>query len=94
MLSQFPLTFHKYTATQRDAPFHRIAYDYSQVDWDGLRDHLRDVLREDIFKFSACAAASEFCEWVQVGIYPSSQVSGQISLISMVLTCLFCCHNS
>ena len=54
--------------SQRDAPFHRIAYDYSRADWDGLRDHLRDVPWEDIFKLSASAAASEFCEWVQVGI--------------------------
>ena len=29
------------TNSQRDAPFHRIAYDYSGADWDGLRDHLR-----------------------------------------------------
>ena len=29
--------------SQRDAPFHRIAYDYSCGDWDGLSDHLRDV---------------------------------------------------
>ena len=28
------------TNSQRDAPFHRIAYDYSRADWDGLRDHL------------------------------------------------------
>ena len=34
---------------QRDAPFHRITYDYSHTDWDGVRDHLRDVLWEDIF---------------------------------------------
>ena len=40
-----------------------MAYDYSRADWDGLRDHLRDVL-----KLSASAASSEFCEWVQVGI--------------------------
>ena len=26
-----------------DAPFHRIAFDYSCADWDGLCDHLRDV---------------------------------------------------
>ena len=32
----------------------------------GLCDHLRDVPWEDIFKLGA--AASEFCEWVQVGI--------------------------
>ena len=30
--------------SQRDAPFHRIAYDCSRADWDGLRDQLRDVL--------------------------------------------------
>ena len=45
-----------------------MAYDYSRADWDGLCDHLRDVPWEDIFKISASAAASEFCEWVQVGI--------------------------
>ena len=45
-----------------DAFFHCKACDYSCSDWDGLRDHLRDVPWEDIFKFGACAAASEFCE--------------------------------
>ena len=43
---------------QRDTPFHLIAYDYSRADWDGLRDHLRDVPWEDIFKLGASAAAS------------------------------------
>ena len=52
--------------SQRDAPFHRIAYDYSRADWDGLRDHLRDAPWENILKLGAFA--SEFCEWVQVGI--------------------------
>ena len=55
------------TNSKRNASFHRIAYDYSGADWDGLCDHLRDVPWEDIFKFSASAAASEFCKWVQVG---------------------------
>ena len=51
------------TNSQRDAPFHHIAYDYSRADWDGLRDHLRDNPWEDIFKLGAsAAAASEFCE--------------------------------
>ena len=50
------------------ALFYRIACDYSHADWDGLCDHLRDVPWEDIFKLGASAAASEFCEWVQVGI--------------------------
>ena len=54
--------------SQRDAPFHRIAYDYFRADWDGLRDHLRDVPWEDIFKLGGSTAASEFCEWIQVGI--------------------------
>ena len=50
------------TNSQRDAPFHRMAYDYSFADWDGLCDHFRDVPWEDIFKLGASAAASEFCE--------------------------------
>ena len=36
--------------SKQDAPFHRLAYDYSRADWDGLRDHSRDVPWEDIFK--------------------------------------------
>ena len=67
LLFQFPLTFQ--INSKWDALFQCIAYDYSSADWDGLCDHLRDVPREDIFKFSASAAASEFCEWVQVGIH-------------------------
>ena len=54
--------------SKQDTPFHCVAYDYSCVDWDGLCDHLRDVPWEDIFKLGASTAASEFCEWVQVGI--------------------------
>ena len=54
--------------SQQDALLHCIAHDYSRADWDGLCDHLRYVPWEDIFKLSASAAASEFCEWVQIGI--------------------------
>ena len=54
--------------SKQNTPFHRVAYDYSCADWDGLCDHLRGVPWEDIFKLSASAAASEFSEWVQVGI--------------------------
>ena len=46
---------------QRDAPFHHLAYENSCADWDGLRDHLRNVPWEDIFKLVA-SAASEFHE--------------------------------
>ena len=48
--------------SKRVAPFHRIAYDYFRADWEGLCDHSRDVPWEDIFKLSAFAATSEFCE--------------------------------
>ena len=54
--------------SKQDTLSHRMAYGYSHADWDGLRDHLRDVPWEYIFKLSASAAASEFCEWVQAGI--------------------------
>ena len=53
--------------SKQDALFHRVAYDYSHADWDGLGDHLRDVPWEGTFKLSGSPAASEFCEWVQVG---------------------------
>ena len=42
-------------------------YDYSLADWDDLIYYLRDVPWEDIFKLGAPVAASEFCDWVQVG---------------------------
>ena len=50
--------------------FHRVASNYSHADWDSLCDYFRDVSWQDIFKLgaSAAAAASEFCEWVQLGI--------------------------
>ena len=51
--------------SKQDALFHHMAYDYSHADWDSLCHHLGDVPWEDIFKHQS--AASEFCEWVQVG---------------------------
>ena len=55
-------------SSKQDTPFHHVAYDYSRADWDSLHDHLRDIPWEDIFKLGASAVASEFCEWIQVGI--------------------------
>ena len=80
------------TNSHWDAPFHRIAYDYSHADCYDRCDHLRDVPWEDIFKLGASAAASEFCEWVQVGIdlYIPQKISSQAPLISMVFSCLCC----
>ena len=43
-------------------------FDYSHVDQDGFQDHLRDVPWVEIFELGASAAATEFCDWVQVGI--------------------------
>ena len=77
--------------SKQDTPFHRVAYDYSCADWDGLCDHLRNVPWEDIFNLSASAASSEFCEWVQVGIdefipHRKYQVKPHSSP--------YCCHSS
>ena len=54
--------------SKQEDPFHCIAYDYSLADWGYLRDHLRDVPWDNIFKLSASAATSEFFEWIQIGI--------------------------
>ena len=51
-----------FSNSKRDATFHYTAYDHSRADWDGLCDHLKDVRLEDIFRFGARAAATEFCE--------------------------------
>ena len=51
---------------KQDALFHCTAYDYSRADWDGLHDHLRDFLWDNIFKLGASAAANEFCEWFRL----------------------------
>ena len=51
--------------SKEDVPFHRIAWDYCRADGNGLRDHLRDVPWDDIFKLCVSPDASEFCEWVE-----------------------------
>ena len=83
--------------SQWDAPFHRIAYDYSCTDWDGLHDHLRDVPWEDIFKLSASAAVSDFYEWVQVGIdvyIPHGKYQVKPYSSPWFFSFLCCCHSS
>ena len=50
------------SSSQQGSLFHCIGYDYSCTDWNGLFDHLRDVPCENLFKLSASAAASEFCD--------------------------------
>ena len=51
-----------------DVLFHHIAYGYSLADWDSLRDYLRGVPYDDIFKLGLFSAASEFSESLLVGI--------------------------
>ena len=54
--------------SQLDYPFYHIAYDCSCADWESLRDQFRDIVWENIFKLIDSVAASEFFEYVQVGI--------------------------
>ena len=51
---------------QQEMLFNRIACGYSRAHWNGFHHNFKDVPWEDIFKFSAFAAASKFCECVQV----------------------------
>ena len=78
--------------SKQDAPFHCIAYDYSRTDWYGVRDHLRDVPWEDIFKLNASATASGFrLEWIYISLIVSIRSN---LTISMVFSSLYCCHGS
>ena len=54
--------------SKRVVTFHCIASNYPCVDWEGIHDHLRDVPREDVYKY-ASDVVKEFWEWIQVGIY-------------------------
>ena len=54
--------------SQCDAPFHWITYVILVLIGTVFVIVLRKVPWEDIFKLSASAASSEFCEWVQVVI--------------------------
>ena len=55
-------------SSKKDASYHPKAFDYCKSDWDGFRDHLRDVPWNDINRYGASRAASKFSEWLQVGI--------------------------
>ena len=82
--------------SKQDSLFHCIACDYSCADWGGLWDHLRDVPWDDIFKVSASAAASEFCEWVQVRIVNISHRKYQVKSpwISAACAVFSSCYTS
>ena len=65
------------------------------LDWGSLCDHLRHIPWEDVFKLSASTAAGDFWWLVQVELMYISfiSVSGQVSLVSTVLSCLCSCHS-
>ena len=65
LLSQFPLNFHH---VHNGIPVFMALPMTILVLIGTLLDHLRDAPWKDIFKLSASSAASEFYEWVQVGI--------------------------
>ena len=65
LFSQFPLTFKQIKQTQNKKSYF-IAWPMTILVL--IRDHLRDVPWEHLFKLDTSAGASEFCEWVQVGI--------------------------
>ena len=75
--------------------FHHIAYDYSCAEWDGFRDHLREyhgrISLNSMLLLLVNFMSRSGWNWC---IYPSSKVSGQASLISMIFRCLCCCHSS
>ena len=54
------------TNSQRDAPFHRIAYDYFRADWDGLRDHLGDVSWRISFNLVLLLLLVNFVGWFRL----------------------------
>ena len=60
--------------SKAEAFFHYTAYDYTGAGWDGLRDHLKDVSWEDIFKLGASVAVVSHSCWNWC-IYSSSQIS-------------------
>ena len=79
---------------------------YSCGDWDNLCHHLINVPWEDIFKLSASATASEFCEWIQVRIdvyipnqryhikpHTSPWFSAACTVAIVHRNCLFCFYQ-
>ena len=84
------------TNSQRDAPFHRIAYDYSRADWDGLCDHLGDVHGTISLNLVLLLLLVNFISGFRLELMYISliEILGQASFFFMVFSCLCCCHNS
>ena len=65
LLPQFPLVFHQFHNGMPISWWSVWLFSYC---WGYLHDHLTDIPWEDIFKLGATVVASEFCEWVPVGV--------------------------
>ena len=100
LLSQFPLTFHQ---IHNGMPCF-IAYfmiilvligTVFVIIWETLCDHLRD-LHGRISLNSLLLLLVNFVKGIGWNwcMYPSSWISGQASLMSMVFSCLCICHSS
>ena len=68
--------------SQQDSWFHRIAYDYSRADWDGLGEHLRDVPWENIFKLGASAGFSKLCSEFMLELMYISLIENNRSILT------------
>ena len=81
------ISFHPFDFLSRwkmDLLFHCVASDFYCADWDGLCDHLRDVLWENFFKLGASCVPKDCSGWVQVGtdVY-ISQCKYQVTLFHL-----------
>ena len=88
-LSQFPLTFHH---THNRMP-HFIEF---RPDWNGLCDRLREVAWKEslnsVLLLLLVNIASGFrLELMYISLIEC--ITGQASIISMVFSCLCCCHS-
>ena len=90
LLSQFPSSLRQ---TQKGMPRFIVLFMTSPVDWDGLRNHLRDV-PWDIFKLAAFAGSSKFCDWFQESMYISLIVNIRLSFTHPHDFSCFCCYRS
>ena len=84
------------TNSQQDAPFHRISYDYSCADCDGLCDHLKGfhgrISLNLVLLLLLVNSVSGFrLELMYISLI---EISGQASFISMVISFLCCRHSS
>ena len=72
--------------SQRDAPFHRVAYNHSCTELDRLSDHLRDAPWQGIFKLMLLLLLVEYVSGFRLELM-------YISLIVSIRSSLFYLHG-